>query len=293
MGTPSKAKFLVFGSNGQIASTFAAETQRRGLDATYLSHLPREGQRRYDFLSDSPAQLNLSANASYVACIFSASTNIDHCGRQPEYSARLNVHAPKALLEAFPAASTVPVLISTDNVFDGRRGNYVETDPVNPLNLYGRQKVVLEEHIRRHFKRHLVIRISKAYDLSPRNVLMELATALRAGEPKKCFTDQIFAPIYVPDIVRFVLEALERGVSGTYHLAADQSLTRIDQARMLAEALGAPQSLVKPTTIAEQRLFEPRPPNASLLNGLAKATLGFRFTSYEEMVAAARAELVG
>src|SRR6185436_14542388 len=72
-----------------------------------------------------------------------ALTKTPACQRDPALARKLNVEVTELLAEL--AAGVAFFFFSTDLVFDGRKGNYVETDPVNPLNVYAETKVAAEK----------------------------------------------------------------------------------------------------------------------------------------------------
>ena len=69
------------------------------------------------------------------------------CQQDPILARRINVEATSLLAEL---AAEIPFLfMSSDQVFDGSKGWYVETDPVNPLNVYGETKAEAERIVLR------------------------------------------------------------------------------------------------------------------------------------------------
>jgi len=64
-----------------------------------------------------------------------------------EEARHLNFDCTKALVEEVEAAGARLVFMSTDQVFDGETGGYIESSTPHPLNLYGRLKVAMEEHV--------------------------------------------------------------------------------------------------------------------------------------------------
>ena len=65
----------------------------------------------------------------------------------PDAARALNLDASRRLVDEVARAGARLVFMSTDAVFDGQTGGYVETDAPRPLNLYGRLKVAMEQHI--------------------------------------------------------------------------------------------------------------------------------------------------
>jgi dTDP-4-dehydrorhamnose reductase len=249
-----------------------------------FSHSPKPGQRRYDFLRDSPDILRLEPRVSYVVVICSGFSNIDQCRREPEISHRINVSAPTELLNYIEGYEAIPVFISTDCVFDGAKNIYVESDRPNPLNLYGEQKLAIEDLIVRKFRSHLILRSSKVLGFDPHNWIMQQIVALTEGRAIPCFTDRQYAPLVIDDIEAFVGLALERGCSGTYHLGQNEALTPYQQMARIADDLGFARTLLHEMTMNEVRLLERRALKTHLCNEKAKAVGNFEFTSFDEFM---------
>jgi len=128
------ARLLVFGRRGQVAGALAR--------ATAPFEMTFAGRERLDLAADAPDIAGLIAALNPAAVInASAYTAVDAAEAEPEACARLNHHAPVAMARACQAADIPFVHFSTDYVFDGEKGApYVETDPLGPLNIYGRAK---------------------------------------------------------------------------------------------------------------------------------------------------------
>src|SRR6266568_1151214 len=77
------------------------------------------------------------------------------CQANPGRARELNVEVTARLAEL--AADATFVFFSTDLIFDGKKGNYVETDLPNPLSVYAETKLAAEQVVNKH-RRHLVIR---------------------------------------------------------------------------------------------------------------------------------------
>jgi dTDP-4-dehydrorhamnose reductase len=114
-------------------------------------------------------------------------------------------------------------------VFDGRKGNYCETDAANPLHLYGETKLAAEQIILKN-PRHLVVRTSINGGTSPsgnRAFNEQLRRSLQqAGQGMKLFTDEFRCPIPAVETVRAVWELVEKRCTGIYHVAGAEKLSR-------------------------------------------------------------------
>ena len=82
-------------------------------------------------------------------------TDVDLCERDPELAKLVNAESTASLAEQCLEAGSYLVYVSTDYVFDGRRGNYNEDDQPNPVNVYGCSKLRGEGSHTSNFRRIL------------------------------------------------------------------------------------------------------------------------------------------
>ena len=130
----------------QTAPQFAPRWRVRAITRDQLDLLDFAAVER-EYLQDSPSLLIHCAAISSVAA---AQAN-------PALARQVNVELTRFL--AGLAVDIPFVFFSTDIVFDGRRGNYREMDPANPLHLYGETKAAAEPIVLAN-PRHLVLRTS-------------------------------------------------------------------------------------------------------------------------------------
>jgi dTDP-4-dehydrorhamnose reductase len=131
------------------------------------------------------------------------------------------------------------VTFSTDLVFPGDSSRpYVESDPVAPLNVYGRSKAEAEAAVLATHPGALVVRTSAFFGpWDVHNFAAAAAAALAAGECFDAAGDVVVSPTYVPDLAQATLDLLIDGESGLWHLANDAALTWAEFARRVAGAL--------------------------------------------------------
>src|SRR5579863_1102923 len=89
-----------------------------------------------------------------------AATNVDWCEEHPEQTHRLNVCVSSFLAELAREMGAAFLFVSTDSVFDGKKGNYSEDDPPGPLNIYAKSKLAAEKEVLRTHHSALVVRVN-------------------------------------------------------------------------------------------------------------------------------------
>lgn len=227
------------------------------------------------FREDSPALVIHCAAVSTAAA----------CAKHPELARRMNIEATAHL--AGLCANTRLIFLSTDLVFDGRKGNYDESDAVNPLNLYGETKVEAERIVLAN-PRHLVIRTSLNAGISPtgdRSFAEQTRRAWEQGETLKLFTDEYRNPIPAAVTARAIWELAQSSATGILHVAGAERLNRLQIGERLAAHWPNLNCRMTPASLRDF----PGPPRAadcSLNCAKARALLSFPLPKFSEWLVA-------
>jgi dTDP-4-dehydrorhamnose reductase len=163
-----------------------------------------------------------------------ALTSVAGTQADPALARRVNIEITQRLAEL--AAEIQFVFLSTDLVFDGRKGNYLETDAVNPIQVYGETKAVAEQIVLKN-PRHLVVRTSINGGISRagnRGFNEQLQLAWQSGKKIKLFTDEFRCPIFAGETARAVWELATRKHAGLFHVAGAEKLSRWQIGQLLA-----------------------------------------------------------
>jgi dTDP-4-dehydrorhamnose reductase len=125
------------------------------------------------------------------------------------------------------------VHISTDVVFDGRKGSaYLEDDETRPATEYGRAKAESERRVFGVHPSALVVRTSLLVGGPGREPGKHEVAAL---DPEITFyEDEIRCPTQVGDLAAALLELVELDVAGVLHAAGADALSRADLAELVA-----------------------------------------------------------
>ncbi len=234
---------------------------------------PREVCER--FLADRPmAVIHAAAMSKSPAC-----------QADPVGARRANVEVTRFLADL---AAEVPfVFYSTDLVFDGLRGGYVENDAVNPRSVYAETKVEAEGIVLQH-PRGLVLRTSLNAGVSPtgdRAFNEEMTLAWRAGRTLSLFEDEFRSPVPAEATARATWDLLAIGATGVLHVAGSERLSRLQIGRLLAAHAAGYEPRIEANSL-KSYTGAPRSPDTSLDSSVAERLLGRRMPAFSEWIAA-------
>ena len=203
------------------------------------------------------------------------------CQANPTLAEQVNVAVTRHLSEL---AATIPfIFFSTDLVFDGRKGGYIETDPCNPLSVYAETKAQAEEIVLSN-PCHTVIRTSLNAGMSPtgdKSFTEQMRRAWECGETLQLFTDEFRSPIPAAVTARAVWELVQRSQPGLYHLAGSERLSRWEIGQLLARHWPSLKANRVPTSI-QGFTGPPRPADTSLNCAKLHALLSFRLPALSD-----------
>ena len=211
----------ITGANGLIGN-YLVQTAPRFASGWKVRAVTR---RQFDLLDFAAVRREFQKDRPQLLIHCAALTAVGDAQKNPRLARRVNVEATRLLAEL---AADVPfIFFSTDLVFDGREGNYTETDAPNPLHVYGETKVAAEEIVLRN-PRHLVIRTSLNGGISAagRAFNEQLHRALQTGQGMKLFTDEFRCPIPAVETARAVWKLVNQKRAGLYHVAGAEKLSR-------------------------------------------------------------------
>jgi dTDP-4-dehydrorhamnose reductase len=213
-----------------------------------------------------------------------AMADIDACEKQPEKAAQINTRVPGILAHACAVRKIRLVHLSTDAVFDGQRGDYLETDTPNPLSVYARTKLDGEKAVLDAFPKAVVARVNfYGWSLTGKRSLAEFFyNNLSEGKQVNGFTDVQFCPLFVNHLADLLLQLMDSGHSGLFHVVSPVSLSKYEFGCRIAEAFGLNDKLINPVSVMDGGLTARRSPKLTLNTDKLKEALQTVLPGVEE-----------
>lgn len=226
-----------------------------------------------------------------------AYTAVDKAENEPDLAAAINAAAPAVLAEEALALGAALVHFSTDFVFDGTRNEpYTESDPTNPLNVYGKTKLDGEKAIEEIGGAYLILRTSWVYSLRRPSFVTRMLQWSRSQQTIRLVSDQTRSPTWCRSLAAITAQALaqtgrslpawlaER--SGLYHLGGSGAASMFDwgQAVLRLDPRREQQIVqeVLPATTAEFPTPAARPLYSVLDCSLFQQTFGLCLPDWQE-----------
>ena len=275
-------RLLATGCGGFVGSAVAHE-MRPPWECHALTRGPallhREGQvwHTLNILSAPDLERVFNAVSPDVVIHAAACADIDLCEADKDAAHNINVEVTRNLAQLCRARETRMILVSTDTVFDGTKGNYTESDPPGPVNWYAETKAAAERIVAGLPSNWVVVRTSLVAGLpllgSGKSSISRALSVLQAGGELAVSDREIRSPIDVVTLARALIELAGMDFSGYLHLAGNDVLNRFDMTRRIAAKFGLPVHLVVPRTSADASGGAPRPLDVSLCNAKARSML--------------------
>lgn len=149
-----------------------------------------------------------------------AYTDVDGCELNEAKAFAVNAEGTKHVALAASKANTKVVYLSTDYIFDGnKREPYLENDPPNPLNVYGRSKLKGENYIQELVEDFLIIRTQWLYGRHGKNFVDSILRQAREKKVLSIVDDQIGSPTFTVDLAEAISMLIRHKGQGIFHVA--------------------------------------------------------------------------
>jgi dTDP-4-dehydrorhamnose reductase len=211
-------KVLVTGAHGQVGWELSRRGAGKDFDILALN------RAALDITDQGIVNREVSGSGASVAVNAAAYTAVDQAESEPELAFAINRDGPAYLASACAVAGIPLIHISTDFVFDGKKGGtYLESDQISPLNVYGKSKAAGEMAVRERLPEHIILRTSWVYGVRGKNFVKTILRLSRKRDVIQVVADQYGCPTYAADLADAIIliaaqmQEKRKIAWGTYH----------------------------------------------------------------------------
>ena len=289
---------LATGAAGQVGRELVSQARRRGIECLAFA------KDEFDITDPASIQAGLSRGPSTGKILINLAgyTGVDAAEADCDTAFRVNAEGVEALARACASTGTAMLHLSTDYVFDGMQDRaYEETEPVNPINVYGRSKVAGEEALRSILHQHLIVRTSWVFGARGSNFVTTMLRLAKREPEVAVVADEVGSPTAAVSLAATLLTLAERlaapifGEWGTYHYCGRPATSRAQFARAifdLARGTGKlPTAYVRDIGSSDYPAQAKRPPRSVLDCGKVERTFGITQPEWRPCLEAVLREL--
>lgn len=292
-------RIVVTGKTGQVSMSLVERAAEQGVSLLAV------GRPEFD-LADAEQGLDAIAAAKPDVIVSAAAyTAVDKAESDAATASAVNADGAAALARLAASLGVPLVHLSTDYVFDGSKPTpYVESDPTNPLGVYGATKLAGEHAVAAATPNHAILRTAWVYSPFGTNFVK---TMLRVGAERpelRVVDDQIGNPTSALDIAEAVLVVArnlhdrpdDAALRGVFHLTGSGDASWADFASAIFAAsapLGGPSASVVRITTADYPTPARRPANSRLSCDKLNLVHGIVMPAWKSSAHAVVARLLG
>ncbi len=215
-----------------------------------------------------------------------AMTNVDLCESEKLLCNTLNVDAVRYLADACYRVDAHLIHLSTDFIFDGKDGPYMEEDKPNPLSYYGLSKLKSEQLLYKHDVKWTILRTIIVFgvgeSLSKNNIVLWAKDMLERGEEMNIIDDQFRAPTLAEDLANACILAAKNTALGIYNTSGKDIMSIYEMVEKIAQYYGLSTKNLNRISTSDLYQKAKRPLKTGFVLDKAKKELGFVPHSFED-----------
>lgn len=262
-------KILIDGAGGLLGKK-CAEIGQKYFDiiGTYHHNPPKKNYKTYQLDITKKEDVNkLIKKINPDAIIHAAAlTNVDECEKNQKKARKINFEGTKYMAKAAEEINSKFIYVSTDYVFDGKKGLYKEDDETNPINYYGRSKLLGEKAVKNICSNYAIARTSVLYGWNPDkpNFVTWVMGELKNKKQIKIINDNYNTPTLVDNLAEMIYGLIKEDKKGIYHTSGSERINRYDFTLKIADVFDLDKNLINPITSDKMNWVAERPKDSSL-----------------------------
>lgn len=280
-------QYLILGASGYIGNYIYNRMEKDGQKVLGTRYLCKEAENLvdYDVINDDVSSVTkLVTDKERTAIICIAQTNIDKCKVDYELSKQINVISTKRIIEDLLHEKFHVIYFSTDNVFDGIKGNYTEQDTTNAINCYGKMKEEMEHFLTENYPEVCIFRLPKVIGIAKekQNLLTDLESKSKDKEVR-CIKGTRISIISNEDIYQSCLISAKQKLRGIYNISNGEVYSRKELTEKFYKYMGIHDINIVELEGEKFSFKDLRPLNISLDNSKFIRETGYDFKSFDTL----------
>lgn len=248
-------KICVLGGSGLIGSTILSNNySSEKMSYTYRKNIiniksnslqldiPKDFKKLKQFITIEKPDIIINTISN---------SNPNYCEKNQKETLDINVEFIKKIFELTKNNNIKLIQFSTDYVFNGNKGKYIETDIPEPINYYGYSKYMSEKIVLQN-SLNAVIRTSLVYGKNQNSKFFNfIYNNLKEGKEIDVYDDIFFSPTLVDDISTAIYKIIEKSLAGIFHVSGPDCISKYEFAQRIADVFDFDKSLIQPLSITK------------------------------------------
>jgi len=212
-----------------------------------------------------------------------ANINLEFLEKNPQIGKSINAIGPRNLAKIASKNKIRLIHISTDSIFDGNNSMYTEEDIPNPINEYGKTKLLGEKYIQDSMKDYVILR-TNFFGINDKGtgLLNWIIEKLSQKEEITGFDDVIFNPLEISNLSKIIVEISQSSFVGILHLSSNKLISKYEFIMKVADIFNFDKKLIKKGTLKDMNFIALRPKNTTLNNKKAEKIIKTKIQTINE-----------
>ncbi len=265
---------LILGAHGQLGKAFTKALLQQAIDFKAFG-------RECDISNIDVLYAIFKEYKPLVVINCAAYNLVDDCETNYHLGYKTNTQGPTNLAICANEFGSFLIHYSTDYVYDGAKvGLYSEADKPNPLNEYGKSKLLGEYAICDILENYLILRTSWVYGNGKNNFIAKFVAWSKQNEYIKVAYDEFSVPTSTKTIVQVTLLSIKKDLRGLFCLANSGYCSRFEWASFVNKKLNL-KKFIYPVSREIFNLKAKRPLFSAMSNNLLSKTLNIEIQDWQ------------
>lgn len=269
---------LVTGITGQLGYDVLRELEKRGLKCIGTT------RKEIDLSTEDGTKNFILKNKPDAIIHCAAYTAVDKAESEAELAITVNGMATRYIAEVCRQIDAKMLFVSTDYVFGGDgKIPYEITDEKNPVNTYGRSKLLGEDAVSMILKKYFIVRTSWVFGKNGKNFVKTMLNLADKNKKLRVVDDQVGSPTYTADLAPLLVDMIQTDKFGVYHATNEGFCSWAEFAKEIFKCANKKVE-VEPIATADYPTAAKRPFNSRLSKKSLDAAGFDRLPSWESAV---------